>query len=173
MRGVEFDGSVRIGSALSLSGALAYTDGEYVSFANAPIPLELTGYALPSVDASGMRLPGISEWSASFGGEYHKEANFLGTQGELFTGFDIFYRDEFSSSATPSEFLNIDGYSLTNLRVGFRASTGWTAQFWVRNAFDEEYVELLQAAPAGQGVGHYGAQLGDPRYYGVTLRFDF
>jgi len=29
-----------------------------------------------------------------------------------------------------------------------------------------------RAAPAGQGVGHYGAQLGDPRYYGVTLRFD-
>jgi iron complex outermembrane receptor protein len=173
VRGVEFDGTVRIGSALSLSGALAYTDGEYVSFANAPVPLELTGFPSPSVDASGGRLPGISEWSASFGGEYRKSLTFLGTPGELFTGFDIFYRDDFSSSATPSEFLNIDGYALTNLRVGFRSNNGWSGQFWVRNAFDEEYFELLQAAPAGQGVGHYGAQLGDPRYYGITLRFDF
>ncbi len=97
----------------------------------------------------------------------------MGSPGELFTGFDIFYRDGFSSSATPSEFLNVDGYTLTNLRVGFRSNNGWSGYLWVRNAFDEEYFELLQAAPAGQGVGHYGAQLGDPRTYGVTLRFDF
>ncbi len=43
VRGVEFDGTLRVGNALSLNGALAYTDGEYLSFPNAPVPLELTG----------------------------------------------------------------------------------------------------------------------------------
>jgi iron complex outermembrane receptor protein len=161
---------------LSLHGALAYTDGEYTSFPNAPVPLELTGYTsggLPQVDATGGPLPGISEWAASLGGEYYRPLNLFGASGEFFTGFDAFYRDDFSSSSTPSEFLNVEAYTLTHLRFGFRADSGWSGYLWVRNALDEKYVELVQAAPAGQGVGHYGAQLGDPRYYGATLRFEF
>jgi iron complex outermembrane receptor protein len=38
---------------------------------------------------------------------------------------------------------------------------------------DEEYFEQLLAAPAGNGAGHYGAVLGDPRTYGATVRFSF
>jgi len=179
VRGAEFDVNARIGNAFSLYGAVAYNDGEYISFANAPPPLELTGLPVPAgaaaafVDASGGRLPGISKWAASFGGEYRAQVNFLGSHGELFTGFDTFWRDEFSSSATPSQYLNIDAYALLNLRVGFRSDDKWSGYFWVRNAADEEYFELLQPAPGGQGAGHYGAQLGDPRTYGLTLTFQF
>src|SRR5688572_4827633 len=179
IRGAELDFNATIGSAFSLYSALAYNDAEYVSFANAPLPLELTGLPVPagaaaaSVDASGGRLPGISEWAASFGGEHRAQVNFLGSSGELFTGFDLFWRDDFSSSATPSQYLNIDAYSLLNLRVGFRSDDDWSGYFWVRNATDEEYFELLQPAPGGQGAGHYGAQLGDSRTYGLTFRFSF
>jgi iron complex outermembrane receptor protein len=175
VRGAELDFNANIGSAFSLYTALAYNDGEYVSFPNAPPPLELTGLPVPAgaaaafVDASGGRLPGISEWAASFGGEHRAQLK----AGELFTGFDLFWRDDFSSSATPSQYLNIDAYSLLNFRVGFRSNKDWSGYVWVRNATDEEYFELLQAAPAGQGAGHYGAQLGDPRTYGLTFRFSF
>lgn len=31
--------------------------------------------------------------------------------------------------------------------------------------------ERLQTAPADQGAGHYGAQLGEPRAFGLSLRF--
>jgi iron complex outermembrane receptor protein len=173
VRGIELDGTAQIGNSFSLYGSLAYTDGQYTSFANAPVPLELTGAASPSVDATGGRLPGISKWAGSVGGEYHRPARFLGNDGELFTAFDVFYRDDFSSSATPSRYLNIDGYALANARIGFRSDSGWSSYLWVRNAFDKEYFELLQAAPAGQGAGHYGAQLGDPRTFGITLRHSF
>jgi iron complex outermembrane recepter protein len=175
-RGAELDLSLQLGTALSLHGGFAYTDAEYTSFANAPVPLELTGYTqggLPVVDATGGPLPGVSKWTGSFGGEYHNGGQLLRLPGEYFAGFDIYYRDGFSSSATPSEFLNVDAYSLTNLRAGFRADNGFSGFVWIRNAFDEEYIEMLQAAPAGQGVGHYGAQLGDPRTYGVTFRYQF
>jgi iron complex outermembrane receptor protein len=172
VRGVELDGTYQ-GDAFSLYAAIAYTDGAYTAFPNAPLPLELTGAATPYVDATGGRLPGISKWSGSVGGEYHRPASFLGSDGEIFTALDVFYRDEFSSSATPSRYLNIPGYALANARVGFRSDSGWTTYLWVRNAFDKEYFELLQAAPAGQGAGHYGAQLGDPRTYGITLRYSF
>ncbi|HEX6998049.1 MAG TPA: TonB-dependent receptor [Gammaproteobacteria bacterium] len=179
VRGAELDANALIGNAFSLYGALAYADAKYVSFPNAPPPLELTGLPVPpgasaaSVDASGGRMPGISKWAASFGGEHRARVSFLGSPGELFTGFDWFWRDDFSSSATPSRYLNIGAYSLLNFRVGFRSDDNWSAYLWVRNALDEEYFELLQAAPAGQGAGHYGAQLGDPRTYGLTFRYQF
>src|SRR5690606_2116845 len=72
VRGAELDANALIGNAFSLYGALAYADAKYVSFPNAPPPLELTGLPVPpgasaaSVDASGGRMPGISKWAASF-----------------------------------------------------------------------------------------------------------
>src|SRR5690606_2397991 len=104
VRGFEFDGNANIGTALSLRGSLVYADGEYVSFANAPPPLEGTG-GPSSVDASGGRLPGLSEWAASIGGEHRAQIGLLGSPGEIFTAFDVYYRDDFSSSPTPSEYL--------------------------------------------------------------------
>jgi len=179
VRGAELDINANIGDSFALYGAIAYNDAEYISFENAPPPLELTGLPVPPgasaafVDASGGPLPGVSEWAASLGGEYRALVNFLGGPGELFTGFDLFWRDDFSSSSTPSEYLNIDSYALLNLRAGYRSDSNWSGYFWVRNAADEEYFELLQAAPGGQGAGHYGAQLGEARTYGMTVRFGF
>ena len=171
VRGFELDGNANIGDALSLRGSLVYADGEYVRFPNAPPPLEGTG-GPPSVDASSGRLPGLSKWAASVGGEHRAQIGLFGVPGELFTGFDVYYRDDFSSSPTPSQYLNIDGYALLNLRVGFRSNSGWSLQAWSRNALDEEYFEQLLAAPGGNGAGHYGAVLGDPRTYGITFRMD-
>jgi iron complex outermembrane receptor protein len=170
VRGAEFDGSFEIGDAVSLHTAIAYSDGEYVSFRDAPPPLEETG-GPTSKDISGGALPGLSKWAASFGGEYSTPmARFGGA--ELFTGFDVYYRDDFSSSPSPSRYLNVEGYSLLNFRVGFKADR-WSGYLWTRNALDEEYFEQLLAAPAGNGAGHYGAVLGDPRTYGVTVRYSF
>lgn len=169
VRGFELDANGNIGDAVTLHSALVYADGEYVSFTNAPPPLEGTG-GPPSVDASGGRLPGLSKWAASLGGEHRAQVAPFGVPGELYTGFDLYYRDDFSSSPTPSRYLNVDGYALLNLRVGFRSPNGWSVQLWSRNALDEEYFEQLLAAPGGNGAGHYGAVLGDPRTYGVSFR---
>src|SRR6185295_7496832 len=43
VRGAEFDGSARLNKKVSIYGAAAYTDGQYVSFPDAPPPLEDTG----------------------------------------------------------------------------------------------------------------------------------
>jgi len=173
VRGAEFDGNVNIGSRFALRGSVAYTDAEYVSFTDAPPPLEGTG-GPAFVDASGGILPGVSDWAASFGTEYRQQGNIFGKPGEFFTGLDIYYRDDFSSSPTPSQYLNVEGYSLLNLRVGFRSDNGgWSGFLWSRNLLDEEYFEQLLAAPAGNGAGHYGAVLGDARTYGATVRFSF
>ncbi len=170
VRGVEFDGTAQLGEHFSLNGAVAYTEGEYVSFADAPPPIELTGG--PSVvDISGSRLPGISKWSASLTGEYTTAADIFGREGDIFAALDFSVRSSFSSSPTASRYLNVAGYGLANARVGFRADDGWDAFLWVRNLTDQRYYEQL--APVSGGTGLIVGQPGDPRTFGITLRAHF
>ncbi len=170
VRGIEFDGRARISDAFSAYGSLAWTDGKYISFPDAPPALEDTG-GPQAVDISGTRLPGISEWAASIGGEVTQDGGFLGREGEYFTALDVFYRSDFSSSPTESDYLTVDGYTTLNGRVGFRSANGWDIFLWSKNLLDEEYFELLAAQPGNSGL--YVGQPGDPRTYGVTLRTRF
>jgi len=169
--GVELDGSVRISPTFSLNAALAYTDAIYVSFPNAPVPLEETGGESAFKDISGGRLPGISKWAGSFGGEYSKSAKFFGKAGSFFLGSDVFFRSEFSSSPSPSLFLNVDGYALVNARIGYRVKEGFSAFIWARNLLNNDYYEQL--LPAAGNAGHFAAVLGDPATYGLTLKYAF
>ncbi|WP_138994998.1 TonB-dependent receptor [Larkinella sp. C7] len=170
VQGAELDGNVRF-TNLTLNAAVAYTDGKYVSFVNAPVPLEEVGGAQAFKDVSGGRLPGISKWSGSVGGEVTTKGTFTGLKGNYFLGVDVFYRSEFSSSPSPSQYLNIDGYALTNGRLGFRASNGLSFFFWGRNLFNTDYYEQLLAAPGS--AGQYAGIVGDQRTYGVTLRYSY
>ena len=171
VRGVEVDGNSRLNKNFSLYGAFAYTEGKYVSFRNAPVPLEETGGPAAFKDISGGDLPGISKWTGSLGSEFVTPATLLGKIGKFFTAVDGYYRSDFSSSASPSKYLNIDGYVLLNARLGFKTPNGLSAFIWGRNLVDQEYFEQL--LPAAGNAGHYAAVLGDPRTYGVTLRYAF
>ena len=169
VKGVEVEGSLRASSHFSFNGALSYTDGKYVSFKNAPVPLEETGGASAFKDVSGGDLPGISKWSGSLGGEYNTSGEFLDLKGNYFIALDSYARTTFSSSASPSQYLNIEGYALLNARVGFRAVNGLSVLIWGRNVLNKNYFEQL--LPAAGNAGHYSAVLGDPSTYGITLKY--
>jgi iron complex outermembrane receptor protein len=170
IRGAELEGSSRIGRHFSAGGGVAYTEGIYVSFKNAPVPLEETGAPSAYKDISGGDLPGISKWAVSLNGEYSTPAAFLGNPSRFFIAADGYYRSAFSSSASPSVYMNIDGYALLNARAGFRtAKKGFSVFVWGRNLLNKNYFEQL--LPASGGSGYYAAVLGDPVTYGVTLRY--
>jgi iron complex outermembrane recepter protein len=170
VRGVEFDGGASLGRRVSLYAAAAYTDGKYISFPDAPPPLEETGG--PRVkDISGSPLPGISRGAFSFGGEYVQPTTVFRRDGQLFGAFETSYRSSFSSSASASKYLVVDGYTLVNARVGFRAAEGWTVSLWTRNLLDTQYYDLLSAVPGNSGL--YVGQPGDSRTFGITLRLAF
>ncbi len=169
IRGAELDGNARLNKHFSLYGGLAYTEGKYVSFKNAPVPLEETGAPSAFKDISGGDLPGISKWSASLGTEFTTPAVFLGKAGKFFTAIDGYYRSSFSSSASPSKYLVVDGYVLLNARLGFRTQNGLSCFIWSRNILNKDYFEQL--LPAAGNAGHYAAVLGDPRTSGITLRY--
>jgi iron complex outermembrane receptor protein len=175
VRGFEADSRITISQYLSFNAALTYNDGQYISFKNAPLPLEETGLkvngiSIYSKDVSGGALPGISKWAGNLGGDLSKEGQFFGNKGRFFIAIDSYSRSSFSSSATPSKYLNIQGYSIFNGRVGFRASEGLSVYLWGRNLLDKNYFEQL--LPASGNAGHYAGVLGDQRTYGITLRYN-
>ena len=175
VRGAELDASVTINKYFSLNTALSYTDGKYISFKNAPLPLEETGLkdannnSIYAKDISGGSLPGISKWSGSLGVEISDSGKLFGNIGKFFLALDSYYRSSFSSSASPSKYLVVDGYALLNGRIGFRASTGLSLFVWGRNLLNKDYFEQL--LPAGGNAGQYAGVLGDQRTYGITLRY--
>lgn len=177
VKGLEADASYKINQHFNFYGALSFTEGKYVQFTNAPLPLEETGATnadgvqVAFKDISGGALPGISKWAGSLGGEYSTPASLFGKPGRFFLAVDYFGRSSFSSSPSPSAYLNIPGYGLLNGRFGFKVVKGLTAFAWGRNLLNKNYYEQL--LPAGGNAGHYAAVLGDPRTYGITLSYSF
>lgn len=174
VRGAELDATVTVNKLLSFYGSVAYTEGTYVTFTNAPLPLEETGLTVDGEqvafkDISGSELPGLSKWATSVGAELTRSGKFFGNIGTFFLAADTYYRSSFSSSPTPSKYLMVSDYGLLNARLGFRATEGLSLFVWGRNITGTNYFEQL--LPAGGNAGHYAAVLGDPRTYGVTLRY--
>jgi iron complex outermembrane receptor protein len=185
-QGLEIDSSLRPSERFNVYFNGAITDATYRSFTNAPCPPELSGggsgtvIGAPGVpgtnspatcDISGQRLPGVSKYSLSWGAEVNQPLTLLGKEGQIYLGVDGSWRSRFSSNASPSIYTWIDGYSLTNFRVGFRAGKGLDVYGWVRNAFDTHYYELLQVAPSN--VGLVVGNVGDPCTFGGTIRLAF
>ena len=181
-QGAEFDLSLRPSERFNLYFNAAYADAAYSRFVDAPCPPELSGGVIvapgqgPSAagtpggispancDISGQRLPGVSEWAFSFGVEFNHPATLLGASGQIYFGYDGSYRSDFSSNPSPSIYTTVDGYALSNFRVGFRSDSGFNLFAWTRNAFDQDYYEQLQV-PSGN-TGLIVGNPGDPRTVG-------
>ncbi len=172
-QGFEADFSLRPSERFNVYLNGTYVDAKYNRFPDAPCPPELSGgTASPAnCDISGQRIPGVSKWSFSYGGEVNTPTSFFGRKGQLYVGVDGNYRTGFSSNPTPSIYTNIEGYALTNYRVGFRTDSGLNIFGYVRNLFDVDYFEQF-AVPSGN-TGLIVGQPGDPRTYGITFAITF
>ncbi|KUR71284.1 TonB-dependent receptor [Novosphingobium fuchskuhlense] len=194
-QGVEFDASFRPSDRFNIYGNGAYTDAKFVSFSNAPCPPELSGGKAQPLDAngvptapadlpgtpggispaqcdiSGSRLPGVSKWAFSYGAEGNVPVKLFGKDGQIYLGVDGSYRSDWSSNASPSAYTNVDGYALTNFRLGFRAEGRLDIYGWVRNAFDTQYFDQLAVASGNTGL--IVGNLGDPRTFGGTVKLTF
>lgn len=189
VRGVEADLNWHASDRFTAYANGAFTDAKYVKFTGAPCPPELSGgttagagqtpsapgtpggLSPASCDISGQWLPGISKWAFSYGAEYNLPAHLLGQDGEVYLGFDGSSRSKFSSNPSRSVYMDVNGYTLSNFRLGFRTEQRWNIFGWVRNAFDTRYYELLAITPGSTGL--IAGQPGDPRTYGVTVAARF
>ena len=140
----------------------------YVSFPDAPPPLEDTGG--PQVkDISGSVLPGISKWAFSLGGEYSTPQHVLRPQRPVLRRgrrqLSLVLLVERHRLEVPG------GGRLCAAECAGRHPRGGGVDavfVWSRNLLDENYYELLTAAPGNTGL--YVGQPGDARSVGITLR---
>ena len=166
-QGFEFDVSVRPLGGISGYARGAYTDAKYVSFANAPCPLERVGSSTTNCNLSGQRLPNVSSWALSGG----LEARHKLSAGEVYAGVDANYRSSFDGDPSDSIYTRIDGYTLVNARIGFASTRGWEAFVLVRNLFDKNYLLLTTVQTGNSGL--VTGIPGDKRTVQLTARYSF
>lgn len=168
-KGFEIDMQARLADNVSVYGAMAYTDAKIIDFPASACPLELSNQN--TCDLSGYPISGIPKWSASFGGEIKQPVTVFGAPSEAYLGFDYSYRSTVNNGGV-SAATQLEPLHLANARIGVRAlNRRMDLSVWAKNLFDKQYFSDI--APGVGNTGLLTAQLGDPRTYGVTLRFHF
>jgi iron complex outermembrane receptor protein len=161
-KGLEFDFSAVLVEGLVAGAAYGYADATYRTFVQD---------ALAGVDYSGNRLPYAPKYNASISIDYSRPVS---------GGFDAVFRGEYVtrggtySNDANTELLANDSYDLANLRVGLVVrETGFGIYGWVRNLFDEEWSREKSGGSSLFAPGALALAHGDPRTYGVELRYGF
>ncbi len=170
-QGAEFDSDLVIDAHWSAHASATYIDARYVSYASGPCPLERIGASTTVCDLSGRPLSGTPKWAWSVGGEYKHAAAIGATQGEAYLHLEAAYRGDMYGDPTDSRYTLLNGYTIANASLGFRANKTWEAFVWAKNLLDQNYMQnvTVQAGNSGLVVGTPG----DPRTYGVTLKARF
>lgn len=169
LRGVELEGSARIGGGFSLSANGSYNDATYRSYTNAPPPVEFTYAGAPgSVDLSGKRVIGSSKWTGQASVDYDAPVS----DRYNLTGYvNQTYRSSTNLLSPYSAYGRQEGYGLTNAGIGIRTSDDrYSLLFWGRNIFDKRYAVGIGAANA---VSPFVKVLGDTRTFGATAKARF
>jgi len=119
-------------------------------------------------DLSGRTSALAPKYAASAGATYTLDLT-DGLAGYL--GADYSYRSSFYSSFDLSRYSRIPQTSLLNARIGLKDRNGrWDAQIWSTNLLDSLY---WLSKTIDTETGRITGQLGEPRMYGATFRYNF
>lgn len=165
-KGLEIEGNWYVTEKIKLFGSLGLLDTEYrdyLSYAHSEADLE-NGIAY---DMSGRSQAHAPETQYALGAQFQLNQNWLAQ-------VDIEAKGEAYASANHNE--KLDGYTLLNMRLAYETGR-WSFAVWGRNLTDED----VQT----RGFGGFGNdprklyeteayyQLGEPRVYGLDVRYEF
>ena len=192
IKGVEADFAARLFSGFTARASLAYSDGKYTNYPEGPCPLEwqnpnATGGCQPLTPPAslanqtsnprgnptvagayvltGLPLSGLSKWVGSLGFDYGVQAG----PGEVVLTADYNFRSSYNADTTNSQYTVIDAYGVVNASVGYRFDSHWEVRAYARNLFNENYITALTIQSGNSGL--ILGQAGDPRMFGLTVRF--
>jgi iron complex outermembrane receptor protein len=165
VQGLETDFTTLVFRGFTLRFSLAFADGKNTDYPAGPCPLEVQTAATVACDLTGVPLAGLSKWSGSLGLNYQRQMG----RGEMMVQLDTNARDGYNSDTSGSQYTVIDGFSVTNLSVGYRFARGWQIEAFARNLFDEAYISALTIQTGNSGL--ILGQAGEPRTVGVAFRF--
>ena len=122
-------------------------------------------FETPQVSISGRDQAHAPNYTFSMGGVYRHPRG-------AFARVDFSAKDEFYFDVSHNQ--KSQSYSLANVRVGYELER-WTAQLWLRNAFDERYA--VRGFYFGNEPPNFSPALyirqGDPRQLGLTFDMRF
>ncbi|MDR2166145.1 MAG: TonB-dependent receptor, partial [Zoogloeaceae bacterium] len=160
-------GSARVYGA-EFQGVWAPTDNLRLRGSIGLLRTRYTDYTSGGNDYSGNEFGRAPHITAVLGFDYRLP---LGGDHALTFGGDINTRSKFSFSATDPEnpANQQSGYTLINLRAGYRLDPKTHLNFYVDNATDKAYSQ----ASLPRGLTAVGSSLGAPRTWGVTLNYQW
>jgi iron complex outermembrane receptor protein len=137
--------------ALSLSGTLGLLHSEYL------------GYEYGDRDLDGREQAHAPGWQYSLSAEWNRGHGWM-ARADLIGSDDFYFDASHDQKSQP--------YALLNLRAGYEFDT-WSVYAWGRNVTDERYA--VRGFYFGLEPPDYANKLyvqhGDPRQFGVTLRW--
>lgn len=126
---------------------------------------EFDKFVTPQVSISGRDQAHAPNYTFAMGGAYRHPSG-------MFARIDFSAKDEFYFDVSHDQVS--DAYSVMNARLGYEFER-WTAQVWLRNAFDEHYA--VRGFYFGNEPPNFAPALyirqGDPRQLGLTFDMRF
>ena len=179
-KGVEFEGTARVGQDLNLHGSVTYLDAKYSSYPRAqcyPLQTLATGCVTTSSPSyqnlTGTRAVQAPKWKFEVGGEYDPSLtdNLTGVaQVDWQYQSDLYFQARDPETFQPA-------YSIVNVGLGIRAANHrWEVIGFVNNLLDKQYYGSLVNT-----AGNFGNQIATQavlprdfrRYGGVRIGFNF
>ncbi|MGI9273953.1 MAG: TonB-dependent receptor [Endozoicomonas sp.] len=179
-KGVETELVWLATDALTIDANIAYIDSRFDEYENAtcmrPQYAAVTCVG-GSQDLSGERINATSPLTANLNATY---------SGLLDGGMGWFVRGEAAYKGERTDFPDLDpvseqkAYTLYNASIGFTSADGsWQATLWGKNLTDKEYISQYSRSrdatlfPVPNRAEGVTAAIGDPRSYGLTVKYNF
>lgn len=131
----------------------------------------------------GRRVSNAPRWTVTSSAAWTPPIGSSGLRGLLYA--DVRYMSRFDTGSDLDIEKTQDGFAIVNGRIGLHGPEDrWGIEFWGQNLFNKNYTQVAFDAPVqGSGTARgvdagfyprstqlYGAFLGEPRTFGVTLR---
>jgi outer membrane receptor protein involved in Fe transport len=179
-QGFELEAFTRPMADLQINGGLVMADVKYrhnLVGANGR-PMTNALFQLP-----GRRVSGAPQWTATGSVAWTPAIGGAGLRGLAY--LDARYMSRFNTGSDLDIEKTQDSYTVVNGRIGIHGpDNAWAIELWGQNLFDKHFLQVAFDAPI-QGSGTtravqanfiprstqlFGAFLGEPRTFGLTLR---
>jgi iron complex outermembrane recepter protein len=164
IQGIEGEFVARVSDNLDVNLVVTYTDAQFDFFPQGE-----------GVDFKGNDLPNTPNLTYSLGAQYTSEIDNVGYL--VFRG-DYAWRDSVYFKSNNEEKFQSDSYSLLNLRVSLMTfDDKWEVSLYGTNMLDERYANYITAGRNLDGGrtddGNTSNTYGEPRQYGIKMRYNF
>lgn len=185
-KGLEFEGSARLGGGFTLSGSAGYIDADYkeyitnITVGGVPTPTDVSDYR---------EVQNTPKFNGSLTASYSTD---LGN-GDLLMSSSVSYRSKTYQFEIPNPYLDQGGYALLDANLVYTAPGGkWSVGIHGRNLLDKEYktsgytfvvadatTGAIPLAPNGYPYPSLGTEgtltafYGNPRQVFGTVTFEF